>query len=145
MFSLNSLISIVCTIMVTIGVIKISKISDKLPSHIHHNVVMIWLHLILFNLFCIVEICLVCYSWYSLAVKNITDPNKAGVWIFETLLAVGFAMQALIARVLVMFSRPVDDPKAKEVWACVTNSSVIGRLMTRGEALQALEDAQRES
>jgi len=124
----------VCTIMVTVAVIKINKISDRLPMHIHHNVAMIWSHLILFNLYNIVEICLVCYSWYSLTVQDNKVQTTLGLWIFETLLAVGFAMQALIAKVLVMFSKPVDDPKAKEVWACVTHTSVVGRLLTRGEA-----------
>jgi hypothetical protein len=43
-------------------------------------------------------------------------------------------MQALIAKVIVMFSKSTNDPKAKEVWACVTHTSVIGRILTRSEA-----------
>ena len=69
-FSLNLVIDMVCTIMVTIAVIKINKISNMLPSHIHHNVAMIWSHLICFNVYNIVEVGLVCYSWYSVQVVN---------------------------------------------------------------------------
>jgi hypothetical protein len=126
--------------MVTIAVIKIKKISNMLPSHIKHNVAMIWSHLIFFNLFNSVEFCLVCYSWYSVQDMNQEVQTTLGLWIFETLLAVGFLMQALIARVLVMFSKDSNDPKAKEVWACVTHISVVGRILTRGEALEAMEE-----
>ena len=63
-FSLNLVVCMVCTIMVTIAVIKINKISNMLPSHINHNVAMIWSHLIFFNLYNSVEVCIVCYSWY---------------------------------------------------------------------------------
>jgi len=54
-------------------------------------------------------------------------------------------MQALIARVLVMFSKDTNDAKAKEVWACVTRTSVVGRILTRGEVLEAMEDLLRET
>lgn len=54
-------------------------------------------------------------------------------------------MQALIARVLVMFSKDTNDVKAKEVWACVTRTSVVGRILTRSEALEAMEDLLKET
>jgi len=53
----------VCTVMITIAVLNIGKISRMLPSHIKHSKTMIWSHIILFNLLNVLQILVVANSW----------------------------------------------------------------------------------
>ena len=49
--SWNLIFDSACTIMVTIAVLKIDQIYGCLPSHVKHSKLMIWSHLILFNVY----------------------------------------------------------------------------------------------
>jgi hypothetical protein len=60
----NLVFDTICTVMVTLAIIKISKISGMLPSHIKHSKAMIWSHIVLFNLFNIVELVVVALNWW---------------------------------------------------------------------------------
>ena len=59
----NFIFDTICTVMVTLAIIKINKISNMLPNHIKHSKVMIWSHIILFNLFNIFEMVVVAFNW----------------------------------------------------------------------------------
>jgi hypothetical protein len=67
-FSLITLISglvidIICTVMITIAVLNIGRISKMLPDHIKHSKTMIWSHIILFNLLNILQVLVVANNW----------------------------------------------------------------------------------
>lgn len=53
----------ICTVMITIAVLNIGKISKMLPDHIKHSKTMIWSHIILFNLFNVLQVLLVANHW----------------------------------------------------------------------------------
>ena len=67
-FSLITLISgllidTICTVMITIAVLNIGKISKMLPDHIKHSKTMIWSHIILFILFNVLQVLVVANNW----------------------------------------------------------------------------------
>ena len=60
----NFVFDCICTVMVTLAIIKISKISNMLPHHVKHSKVMIWSHIVLFNLFNLIELVVVAITWW---------------------------------------------------------------------------------
>jgi len=63
LLTFNFIYDAICTVMVTLAIINISNISNMLPQHIRHNKVMIWSHIVLFNLFNLIELVLVAVNW----------------------------------------------------------------------------------
>ena len=102
-----------------------------LPHHIKHSKTMIWSHIILFNLLNLLQVLNLADNWY-LKRRNLSQ-KKVGS--FENLLWLLFCLlvQLLIAKVIVMFSKPSNTISANEIWRCV-KSYQIGYIRTRSEA-----------
>jgi len=129
--TLNFIYDSIVTVMVTLAIIKISKISKMLPRHIKHNKVMIWSHIVLFNLFSLIEVVVVVFDWLVLATSSDRELSLISV---KTWMVCGIFVQLLIAKVIVMFSKSTED--TKEIWSCVMDQD-IGHIRNDRETLLA--------
>jgi hypothetical protein len=109
-FSINFVVDVLGSTLITIAVVKFSKMTTKLPHHLKVDKKMMLSHLILFNLFSAFELALVIMSWLRL------NEEWARHHMFSTWLVTGFLVQLLIAAVIVKFSKPTENAKTKEVW-----------------------------
>ncbi len=97
---------------------------------------MIWSHLILFNLFSVVEL--------ALEVKEGRDGLDSSFPLFQIWLFTGFFEQLLIAYVIVTFSKSANRAKTKEIWSCMMDYSV-GKVRNNRESAQVWKEMIEDS
>ncbi len=83
---------------------------------------MIVSHIVLFNLFILVGVAYEVYFWCSIEKKH--SNLKALAIFFDIWMSCGLLVQTLIAKAIVMFSKPSGNASTNQIWQCVVDHPI---------------------